>query len=97
MISALFQRAGKTVNEKDLAKVEEYRKDQETVKEEAAEKERASEAHLRHHTILSASVTLFQIGIAVGAISVLTKRKRFWFGSLGFGVVGVVLLIVGLG
>jgi len=26
---------GKTVNEKDLAKVEEYRKDQETVKEEA--------------------------------------------------------------
>ena len=30
------------------------------------------------------------------AISVLTKRKSFWFGSLGFGVVGVVLLVVGL-
>ena len=34
--------------------------------------------------------------IAVGAISVLTKRKSFWFGSLGFGVVGVVLLLVGM-
>ena len=86
----LLQAMGKAVDEKDLSKVEEYRKEQETVKEEAEEKERASEAHLRHHTILSGSVTLFQIGIAVGAISVLTKRKSFWFGSLGFGVVGVV-------
>ena len=92
----LLQAMGKAVDEKDLSKVEGYRKEQETVKEEAEEKERASEAHLRHHTILSGSVTLFQIGIAVGAISVLTKRKSFWFGSLGFGVVGVVLLLVGL-
>jgi hypothetical protein len=91
----LLQAMGKTVNEKDLAKVEEYRKEQETVREEAKGEERASEAHLRHHTILSGSVTLFQIGIAVGAISVLTKRKSFWFGSLGFGVIGVVLLLVG--
>ena len=91
----LLQAMGKTVSEKDLGKVEEYRKDQETVKEEPKEEERASEAHLRHHTILSASVTLFQIGIAVGAISVLTKRKSFWLGSLGFGVIGVVLLLVG--
>jgi uncharacterized membrane protein len=91
----LIQAMGKTVNKKDLAKVEKYRKEQETVKEEAKDEERASEAHLRHHTILSASVMLFQIGIAVGAISVLTKRKSFWFGSLGFGVMGVVLLLVG--
>ena len=92
----LIQAMGKAVSKKDLSKVAGYRKEQETVKEEAEEKERASEAHLRHHTILSGSVTLFQIGIAVGAISVLTKRKSFWFGLLGFGVVGVVLLLVGL-
>jgi hypothetical protein len=92
----LLKALDKAVDEKDLRKVEGYRKEQETVKEEAEGKERASEAHLRHHTVLSGSVTLFQIGIAVGAISVLTKRKSFWFGSLGFGVVGVVLLLVGL-
>ena len=91
----LLQAMGKAVDEKDLSKVRGYRQDQETVKEEAEEKERLSEAHLRHHTILSGSVTLFQIGIAVGAISVLTKRKSFWFGSLGFGVIGLVLLFVG--
>jgi hypothetical protein len=91
----LLQAMGKSVNEKDPAKLEEYRKEQETVKEDAEGKERASEAHLRHHTILSASVTLFQIGIAVGAISVLTKRKSFWFASLGFAAAGVVLLVAG--
>ena len=92
----LLTAMGKTVSEKDYNKVAEYRKEQEAVKEEAEEKERVSEAHLRHHTILSASVTLFQIGIAVGAISVLTNRKSFWFGSLGFGVTGIVLLVFGM-
>jgi hypothetical protein len=29
-------------------------------------------------------------------ISVLTKRKSFWFGSLGFGAAGVLLLLAGL-
>ena len=92
----LFQAMGKAVDEKDLSKVEEYRTGQEAVREEAEEKERASEAHLRHHTILSRSVTLFQVGIAVAAISVLTRRKSFWFASLAFGVVGVVQLLWGI-
>lgn len=90
----LLRAMGKTVDEKDPSKVDKYRKDQKKVKEEAEEQQLASEAHLRCHTILSGSVTLFQIGIAVGAISVLTKRKSFWFGSLGFGVIGLVLLFV---
>ena len=92
----LLRAMGKTVDEKDQSKVDGYRKEQETVKEEAEEYKHESEAHLRHHTILSGSVTLFQVGIAVGAISVLTRRKRFWFASLGFGVVGVVLLVIGI-
>jgi hypothetical protein len=92
----LLQTMEKPVDKKDLNKVESYRKEQETIKEEAEENERASKAHLRHHTVLAGSVTLFQIGIAVGAISVLTKRKSFWFGSLGLGAAGVALLVFGL-
>lgn len=92
----LLQAMGKPVDGKNLSKVETYRKEQETVKEQAEEKEQGSEAHLRRHTILAGSVTLFQIGIAVGAISVLTKRKSFWYGSLAFGVIGVVMLLVGV-
>jgi hypothetical protein len=85
---------GKSVDNKDLGKVETYRMEQDTVKEEAEADERAAKAHLRRHTILSGSVTLFQIGIAVGAISVLTKRKSFWFGSLAMGAAGGVLLVL---
>jgi hypothetical protein len=92
----LLKALEKTVDEKDLGKVETYRKEQETVREEAEEKQRASEVHLRHHTLLSRSVTLFQVGIAVGAISVLTKRRSFWFASLAFGVVGVAQLLWGM-
>ena len=32
---------------------------------------------------------MFQVAIAVGAISVLTKRREFWFVSLAFGAIGV--------
>ena len=73
-----------------------YRTGQEAVSEEAEEKEQVSETHLRHHTILFRSVTLFQVGIAVAATSVLTRRKSFWFASLAFGVVGVVQLLWGI-
>jgi hypothetical protein len=39
---------------------------------------------------------MFQIAIAVGAISVLTKRKRFWFVSLTFGAAVLVFLLQAL-
>ena len=51
---------------------------------------------LHRHETLARSVTLFQISIAVGAISVLAKRRRFWMVSLAFGLVGVVFLLQGL-
>jgi Domain of unknown function (DUF4337) len=40
-------------------------------------------------------VTMFQIAIAVAAISALTKKRRFWIVSLVFGAVGCVFLILG--
>jgi hypothetical protein len=41
-------------------------------------------------------VTFFQVAIAVAAISVLTKRRKFWFVSLGFGLLGLFFLIFSL-
>ena len=92
----LLTALGKTADAKDLAKVEKYEKQQEESMTEANEEQKKSEAHLRQHTVLSRSVTFFQVGIAVGAISVLTKRKSFWFASVAFGVIGVVLLLLGM-
>jgi hypothetical protein len=86
----------KTVDEKDKAKLEKYQKDQAEIKAKAEELQHESEMHLSHHAVLARGVTMFQVAIAVGAIAVLTKRRRFWFGSLAFGLVGVFFFLWGI-
>lgn len=81
---------------KDEAKLEEYKKKKEETREKAKEFEAESRRHLREHVPLSRGLTMFQVAIAVGAISVLTKRRAFWFVCLTFGAIGVVFLIWGL-
>jgi hypothetical protein len=38
---------------------------------------------------------MFQIAIAIAAISALTKKRRFWIVSLLFGAAGCVFLVLG--
>ncbi|PYL78250.1 MAG: hypothetical protein DMF27_04395, partial [Verrucomicrobia bacterium] len=40
-------------------------------------------------------VTLLQIAIAVAAISVLTKRRRYWMVSMILGAIGCIFLALG--
>ena len=51
---------------------------------------------MRHHSVLSGGVTMFQVAIAVGAVAVLTKRRRFWYVAIGFGGLGTVFLVLGI-
>lgn len=74
----------------DKAKAAEYSQDKEQIQQKAEELGREAKHFLHTHHILARSVTMFQIAIAVGAISVLTKRRGFWFVSLGFGLVGLL-------
>jgi hypothetical protein len=92
----LLDASGKAASDADRQGVARYKAEQEEIKREAEAKQTESEACLHAHTVLSGSVTMFQVGIAVGAISVLTKRKRFWLGSLLFGLVGAVFFVFGL-
>jgi uncharacterized membrane protein len=80
----------------DSSDLEKYKEERQDIEKEAREKEAAAKAHLKHHMFLSLSVTMFQVAIAVGAISVLTRRRNFWFAGLAFGAVGLVLLGYGL-
>lgn len=92
----LLQALGKKPGNKDQKKIEEYHHEQEEIKEKAEEAARASEEHMSHHVILAQSVTLFQIAIAVAAISILTKRRSLWVMSVGVAGAGVLFLIRGL-
>ena len=51
---------------------------------------------LGKHNILAKGVTLFQIAIAIAAVSALTRKKWLWYGSLIISVGGLMFFILGL-
>jgi hypothetical protein len=80
----------------DTAAVEKYKHEQGEIKKEAEEAQASSKAHLEKHIMLARSVTLFQVAIAIAAISTLTRKKIMWFISLGIAFLGVILFGFGI-
>jgi hypothetical protein len=91
----LLQALEKTPSASDKEKVAEYKKDQDKIKDEADEMEKSSEHHLQTHVVFAKAVTLFQVAIAIGAISVLAHKRPFWYVSIVFGFVGLYFMIRG--
>lgn len=75
---------------------EEYKQDQKEISDEAKEFESESEMHLKLHSLLAKAVTFFQVAIAIAAISVLTRRQRYWLVSMGFSLIGLMFFIMGI-
>jgi len=92
----ILQALGKDPERADLEKVEEYQEKRDKLTEEARGEEHESKTHLEEHLILARGVTMFQIAISVAAISVLTRRKWFWYLGLGLGAAGTFFLIQGV-
>jgi hypothetical protein len=92
----LLKALGKEATEKEQEKLVGYKSEQEEIAKGAREKEHVSESHLGHHVIFARGVTMFQVAIAIAAISVLTRRRRFWYVALCFGAIGVAFLAQGL-
>lgn len=84
---------GKTPAAKDTAKVNANKKEQAQISAEARALQKESDEHVAKHKILARGVTLFQVAIAIGAISIITKRKALWLGSMGFAAIGVFFLL----
>jgi len=81
-------------NESDQSKLQRYEKEQEQIKSEAERKEAAAKSNFHKHEVFARGVTMFQIAIAIAAISALTRRRKFWIVSLVFGAVGCVFLVL---
>src|ERR1017187_7160143 len=78
--------------EKDKEKAAKYQEDQTKIKAEAEHKETEAKSNFHKHEVFARSVTMFQIAIAIAAISALTRKRRYWFVSLVFGLVGLAFL-----
>jgi len=87
---------GHKTSEDDAKKAEQYKDEQKELFEKATDLGKESQDLFAKHEVLSKGVTLFQIAIALGAIAVLTKRKRLWFLSLLTSVGGIFFLVKGL-
>ena len=92
---SLLKALDKPVDKKDEAKLLTLNQEQVDIKKEAEQLGSEANEHLVRHVPLSAAVTLFQIGIALCAITVLTKRRILFYGSLLVGVIGLVFLVKG--
>jgi len=81
-------------DEQDRSKRARYDKEQEEIKSEAEAKQAAAKSYFHKHEVFARAVTMFQIAIAIAAISALTKKYSFWIVSLVFGAVGCAFLIL---
>jgi hypothetical protein len=93
---ALLAALGKKPDPEDQKKRIHHEQKQADLKEKAEELERESRHHLQCHIPLSRGVTMFQVAIAVAAISALTRRRGYWWLAIGFGLAGLVFLIWGI-
>jgi hypothetical protein len=82
-------------NSRDKEKAAQYQEEQVEIKREAEHKQAEAKANFHQHEVFARSVTMFQIAIAIAAISALTRKRRFWFVSLVFGLAGAVFLVLG--
>lgn len=78
------------------AAIEKYKKEQAEIKVQAESHEKLSESHLERHVLLAKAVTLFQIAIAISAISILTRKKILWYLGLLFSLAGIFSFILGI-
>jgi len=91
-----LQNGGEKVPERLTKKVEEARKDQHEIKLEAEELELSSRFHDHLHMVFGGGVTLFQVAIAVAAISALTRRRLYWFVGIAMGALALGFLVAGI-
>jgi hypothetical protein len=88
----LLTQMGKEADPKDVKNAERYKDEQKDIKNDATEKQESSARYLVQHNALAKGVTLFQIAIAICAISALTRKKWLWYGSILLGIAGIILV-----
>jgi hypothetical protein len=77
----------------------EYGETQNKLREKAEDNEKESKhllevsaAHEKRHNWLTGSATLFEIGIAMSTVAIITHKKWLWYAAATFGALGVALL-----
>lgn len=66
---------------------------QKSTQSEALKLQVESIENLRRHELFAKSVAALQVGISMGAVAALLRRRSVWYVGLGIGAIGIALII----
>ncbi len=95
IVASLDKEKEEALREKYIKQVEHYESDKEDVSKEAKDLEADRNLAARRADRYDGGEALLEIGLVICSITLLTKRKGFWFGGMSIGAVGVVLAVTG--
>jgi hypothetical protein len=85
-----------TVREKYVKEVERYEKDKDEISSEAKTLETERDLVSHRADRFDGGEVFVEMGLVICSITLLTKKRLFWFSGIAIAAVGVVLAITGL-
>jgi hypothetical protein len=82
-------------HEKYVKEADRYRKDKETISEKAKELEAERDLASHRADRFDAGEVFLEMGLVICSITMLTKKRFFWFSGIAIGAVGVALAATG--
>jgi hypothetical protein len=95
IVASLDKEKGAALREKYQKEVEHYQSDKEDISKEAKDLEEERDLAARKADRFDGGETLLEISLVICSITMLTKRKLFWFGGMLIGALGVGLALTG--
>jgi hypothetical protein len=88
--------AAETLLKKNEAAIEKSTVEQDEIFKEAKTMEEEVKLFEHRANRYDLGETLLEVGLVICSITLLTKRRTFWFAGIAFGIAGVVLTALGL-
>jgi hypothetical protein len=95
LVSSLDKEKGETMKKKYEGKLEHYKEDKTDVSKEARDLEDERDLAAHKADRFDAGEALLEIGLVICSITLLAKKKFFWFAGMLIGAVGVVIALTG--
>ena len=83
------------VHEKYVKEVERYEKDKDAISDQAKELEAERDLVSHRAVRFDAGEVFLEMGLVICSITLLTKKRFFWFSGIAIGAVGVILAATG--
>ncbi len=94
-VVVLLQASQKPVPANITTEINKLKQDQQTTQNKARELEHESQLMLSRHESFARSVAALQIGISLGAVAALLRKKSVWYFGLGIAAIGIGFMIAG--